>query len=339
MVSKKSMGKTQQISGHSTPCGEGTITALTHMEHNERVLSERTFKGRKAKKGLRFAVGVTGLIFLVELIGGWLSGSLALMADAGHMATDLFALSISYLAIRLSARPSTKKRSYGYFRVEIIAALINGVILCITALFVTIEAWQRISVPKEIDASRMLVFGIIGLAANIASAVMLHREQKNSVNVKAAYIHILSDLAGSVGVVGGSMLISLTGITAIDSIISFVIAILIVQSALKIIRESVNVLMESVPTELDIHDIEQTLLDFNHVEGLHDLHVWALTSGVNALSCHLLVDNFEAGQNILVPIHRELKEKYNIDHVTIQLEDERFFQAHKTASSAKSVPS
>ncbi|MCW8799022.1 MAG: cation diffusion facilitator family transporter, partial [Prosthecochloris sp.] len=264
------------------------------MEHNEQVLSERTFKGRKAKKGLRFAVSVTGLIFLVELIGGWVSGSLALMADAGHMATDLFALSISYLAIRLSARPSTKKRSYGYFRIEIIAALINGVILCITALFITIEAWKRISLPKEIDSAQMLVFGIIGLTANIASATMLHREQKNSVNVKAAYIHILSDLAGSVGVVAGSILISLTRITTIDSIISFIIAILIVQSALKIIREAVDVLMESVPPELDIQEIEEALLNFRHVEGLHDLHVWALTSGVNALSCHLLVKNLDA---------------------------------------------
>lgn len=308
------------------------------MEHNEQVLSERTFKGRKAKKGLRFAVGVTSLIFLVELIGGWLSGSLALMADAGHMATDLFALSISYLAIRLSARPSTKKRSYGYFRVEIIAALINGVILCITALFITIEAWKRISLPKEIDSAQMLVFGIIGLTANIASATMLHREQKNSVNVKAAYIHILSDLAGSVGVVAGSILISLTRITTIDSVISFIIAILIVQSALKIIREAVDVLMESVPPELDIQEIEEALLNFRHVEGLHDLHVWALTSGVNALSCHLLVKNLDAGQNILVPIHRELKEKYNIDHVTIQLEDERFIAAHNKASAAKSLP-
>ncbi|WP_244148018.1 cation diffusion facilitator family transporter [Prosthecochloris aestuarii] len=305
-----------------------SINAVKHMEHNEQVLSERTFKGRKAKKGLRFAVSVTGLIFLVELIGGWVSGSLALMADAGHMATDLFALSISYLAIRLSARPSTKKRSYGYFRIEIIAALINGVILCITALFITIEAWKRISLPKEIDSAQMLVFGIIGLTANIASAIMLHREQKNSVNVKAAYIHILSDLAGSVGVVAGSILISLTRITTIDSIISFIIAILIVQSALKIIREAVDVLMESVPPELDIQEIEEALLNFRHVEGLHDLHVWALTSGVNALSCHLLVKNLDAGQNILVPIHRELKEKYNIDHVTIQLEDERFIAAH-----------
>lgn len=290
------------------------------MEHNERIRSEQRFKGRKAKKGLRFAVTVTGVIFLTEIVGGLISGSLALLADAGHMATDLFALLISYLAIRFSSKPCTKKRSYGYFRLEIIAALVNGVILCITALFVTVEAWKRLSVPTEIETVQMLSFGMVGLAANIASALWLRKEKESSVNVRAAYIHILSDLAGSVGVVGGALLIGLTGWSWLDSFISFFIAILIVRSALKIIREAVDVLMESVPEELDIQDIEQTLLGFDHVNGLHDLHVWALTSGVNALSCHLLVDDPERAPALLDAIHKELKDRYNIDHVTIQLE-------------------
>ena len=291
------------------------------MEHNERILSEQNFKGGRARKRLKYAVVITGVIFLVELVGGWISGSLALMADAGHMATDLFALLISYLAITFSAKPSTKQRSYGYLRLEIIAALINGVILCIAALFVIIEAWKRISLPKEIETLEMLSFGMIGLAANVINAVSLRREKDSSVNVKAAYVHILSDLAGSFGVVGGAILIRLTGWVILDSLISFFIALLIVRSALSIIKEAVNVLMESVPKELDIGDIEQTLLHFDHVEGLHDLHVWALTSGVNALSCHLRVDDLREGQKLLMSIHGELKEKFNIDHVTIQLED------------------
>ena len=296
------------------------------MEHNERIRSEQSFRGGKARKGLQFAVVVTGLIFVVELVGGWLSGSLALMADAGHMATDLFALLISFLAIKFSAKPSTKERSYGYFRLEIIAALINGVILCIAALFITVEAWKRISMPKDIETIEMLSFGMVGLAANIVNAILLRKEKDNSVNVKAAYVHILSDLAGSLGVVGGAILIQLTGLMVLDSFISFFIAVLIVRSALNIIKEAVNVLMESVPKELDIGDIEKTLLDFDHVQNLHDLHVWALTSGVNALSCHLKVDDLQEGQKLLLPIHRELKEKYNIDHVTIQLEDSDSFK-------------
>lgn len=300
------------------------------MEHNERVLSEQNFRGGRARKRLKFAVAITGIIFLVELAGGWLSGSLALIADAGHMATDLFALLISYLAIKFSAKPSTRQRSYGYFRLEIIAALINGVILCIMALFIIIEAWKRISLPKEIETIEMLSFGMIGLAANVINALFLRKEKDNNVNVKAAYIHILSDLAGSVGVVGGAILIQLTGWMILDSLISFFIALLIVRSALNIIKEAVNVLMESVPKELDIGDIEQTLLHFDHVQNLHDLHVWALTSGVNALSCHLLVDDLDEGQQLLTPIHRELKEKYDIDHVTIQLEDERFLKSKTT---------
>ncbi|WP_294345279.1 cation diffusion facilitator family transporter [Prosthecochloris sp.] len=294
------------------------------MEHNERVRSEQTFRSGKAKKGLQYAVVITAVIFFVELVGGWLSGSLALIADAGHMATDLFALLISFLAIKFSVKPSTKQRSYGYFRLEIIAALINGVILCVTALFITIEAWKRIAMPKEIQTIEMFFFGVIGLTANCINAFSLRKEKSNSVNVKAAYIHIVSDLAGSVGVVGGALLIQLTGWMALDSFISFFIAVLIVRSSLGIIKEAVNVLMESVPKELDIGDIESTLLNFDHVQNLHDLHVWALTSGINALSCHLQVDNLQEGQKLLTPIHRELKEKYNIDHVTIQLEDERF---------------
>ena len=303
------------------------------MEHNERIRWEQSFRGGKARKGLQFAVVITGLIFLVELVGGWLSGSLALMADAGHMATDLFALLISFLAIKFSAKPSTKERSYGYFRLEIIAALVNGVILCIAALFVIVEAWKRISMPKDIGTVEMLSFGLIGLAANIINAVLLRKEKDNSVNIKAAYLHILSDLAGSVGVVGGAILIQLTGLTVLDSFISFFIAVLIVRSALNIIKEAVNVLMESVPKELDIGDIEKTLLGFDHVQNLHDLHVWALTSGINALSCHLQVDNLHEGQKLLHPIHRELKEKYNIDHVTIQLEDKRFEPEKMTSST------
>ncbi|MBF0586738.1 cation transporter [Prosthecochloris sp. N3] len=302
------------------------------MEHNERVLTEKTFKGRKARKGLGFAVGITSLILIVELIGGWLSGSLALVADAGHMATDLFALLISFIAVYISSRPSTQERSYGYVRIEILAALINGIILCVMAVFVLIEAFRRISLPADIQSTTMLVFGLIGLAANIASAFMLHREQKNSVNVKAAYIHVLSDLAGSVGVVAGALLITLTGLTFIDSFISFLIALLIIHSAVKILRESVNVLMESVPEELDIDEIEKTLLHFNHVHDLHDLHVWALTSGVYALSCHLVVDDPADNCSLLACIHRKMKELYNIDHVTIQLE------ARKTSAEQPEHP-
>jgi len=291
------------------------------MEHNERVRSEHTFKGGRARKGLKTAAIITGVILLVELVGGWLSGSLSLMADAGHMATDFLALLISYLAILFSSKPSTEQRSYGYLRLEIIAALVNGVILCITALFVTIEAWKRISLPKEIETIQMLAFGIVGLLANVFNAIQLRKEKDNSVNIKAAYTHILSDLAGSFGVVGGAVIIGLTGLMVLDSLISFFIALLIVRSALNIIKEAVNVLMESVPNDLNIREIEQTLLHFDHVGSIHDLHVWALTSGVNALSCHLRVDDLHEGQKLLTSIHRELKEKYNIDHVTIQLED------------------
>lgn len=300
------------------------------MEHNERVRAEQYFRGKRARRGLRYAIIITGVIFLVELVGGLISGSLALMADAGHMITDLFALLISFLAIQFSLRPSTKQRSYGYYRLEIIAAFFNGVLLCVMAVLVAIEAWKRISLPKDIASIEMLAFGVVGLGANIINAFFLRKERQNSVNIQAAYIHVLSDLAGSLGVVGGAILISLTGLVIFDSVISFFIAILIVRSALKIIMEAVNVLLESVPKELDIGAIERTLLHFDHVEGLHDLHVWALTSGVNALSCHLLIDDSREGERLLGLIHSELKSRYNIDHVTIQLENRAFSKSNTT---------
>ena len=300
------------------------------MEHNERVRAEQRTRTFGARKSLKLAIIITAAIFFFEIAGGFISGSLALIADAGHMATDLFALLISFLAIRFSVQPSTKERSYGYFRLEILAALINGVVLCAVALFIVIEAWKRIAVPIDIAAIEMLAFGAVGLIANMVNAVFLQKEKDMSVNVRAAYIHILSDLAGSVGVVLGALLIRLTGWMVLDSLISLFIALLIVRSALTIIKEAVDVLMESVPKELDIENIEKTLLDFGHVKSLHDLHVWSLTSGINALSCHLQVDDLRMGQKLLRAVHRELKEKYNIDHVTIQLEEADHVQHFQT---------
>ena len=300
------------------------------MEHNERVRAEQRTRTFGARKSLKLAIIITAAIFFFEIAGGFISGSLALIADAGHMATDLFALLISFLAIRFSVQPSTMERSYGYFRLEILAALINGVVLCAVALFIVIEAWKRIAVPIDIAAIEMLAFGAVGLIANMVNAVFLQKEKDMSVNVRAAYIHILSDLAGSVGVVLGALLIRLTGWMVLDSLISLFIALLIVRSALTIIKEAVDVLMESVPKELDIENIEKTLLDFGHVKSLHDLHVWSLTSGINALSCHLQVDDLRMGQKLLRAVHRELKEKYNIDHVTIQLEEADHVQHFQT---------
>lgn len=292
------------------------------MEHNFRVHIEKIKRNRKARRGLGYASIITLVIFFVELVGGFLSGSLALLADAAHMATDIFSLGLSYLAAWMASKPASAKRSYGYYRVEILAALINGLMLCVIALFICMEAYNRLMIQTRVNADEMLGFGLIGLLANIISAVLLSRNQHESVNVKAAYVHVLSDLAGSIAVIIGAVVIFFTGKFWIDSILSAVIAALILRSAWEIIQEAVDVLMETVPSNISIDEVKADLLKTEHVKDIHDLHVWSITTGVNALSCHVLVDDYKHSQELILGINKMLKDTYNIDHVTIQLEDD-----------------
>lgn len=308
------------------------------MEHNHHVYRERLQSSAKATKGLFLSTIVTVVIFLVELVGGLISGSLALLADAGHMATDAFALLVSYVAVWFAAKPATKNRTYGYYRVEILAALLNGVILCLIAIFVCYEAISRFASPRDIHAETMALFGGIGLLANVASALFLHRSKEHSVNVRAAYLHVLSDLLGSIGVLVAAGLIALTGWRMVDPIISLLIAILIIRSGWRVVSESVDVLLESVPRDLDIARIERELRAHEHVVDLHDLHIWSITSGVNALSCHIVVDEYDCSQTLILGINKMLKERFNIDHVTIQLEDGHVRQRIGHHHSSESVP-
>jgi cobalt-zinc-cadmium efflux system protein len=291
------------------------------MEHNQNIYKEKLKTSASASKGLLFSTLLTLTIFIIELIGGFISGSLALIADAGHMATDVFALSISYFAVWMSNKPATNHRTYGYYRVEILAALANGLLLVGIAGLIAFEAVARIGSPKEIQTTEMIFFGLIGFAANLASACLLHRAKSCSVNVKSAYLHVLSDLAGSVGVLIGAGLIALTKWLFIDSLVSLFIAILIVRSGWQIVSEAIDVLLESVPREIDLTQIEGQLRAHRHVVDLHDLHVWAITSGVNALSCHIVIDEYDCSQSLILSINQMLKERFNIDHVTIQLEN------------------
>jgi len=291
------------------------------MEHNQHIYQEKLKKSTTASKRLFLSTLVTTGIFLVELVGGWISGSLALLADAGHMFTDVLALLVSSLAIWLASKPATKSRTYGLYRIEILAALLNGTFLCLIAAFICYEAIMRFGIPKDIHTDEMMLFGGIGLLANVISAGLLHRSKESSINVKAAYLHVLSDLMSSVGVLVAAGLIALTGWQAFDSIVSLFIAGLIVRGGWNVVTESIDVLLESVPRDLDIVCIEKELRAHEHVVDLHDLHIWAITSGVNALSCHIVVDEYDCSQSLILSINKLLKERFNIDHVTIQLED------------------
>ncbi len=308
------------------------------MEHNQHIYQEKLKKSTTASRGLFLSTLVTATIFLVELVGGLISGSLALLADAGHMVTDVFALLVSSLAVFLASKPATKNRTYGLYRIEILAALLNGIILCLIAIFICYEAIMRFGLPREIHTQEMMLFGGIGLLANVVSALLLHRSKESSVNVRAAYLHVLSDLMGSIGVLVAAGLIALTGWQAFDSIVSLFIAVLIVRGGWNVVSESIDVLLESVPRDLDISHIEKELRAHEHVVDLHDLHIWAITSGVNALSCHIVVDEYDCSQSLILSINKMLKERFNIDHVTIQLENghvHKHIEHHRTSLSEK----
>jgi cobalt-zinc-cadmium efflux system protein len=308
------------------------------MEHNHHIYQEKLKKSSAASKGLFLSTFITAGIFLVELVGGLISGSLALLADAGHMFTDVLALLVSSLAVFFASKPATKNRTYGFYRIEILAALLNGTILCLIAVFICYEAIVRFGNPRDIHTDEMMLFGGFGLLANVVSACLLHRSKECSVNVKAAYLHVLSDLMGSVGVLVAAGLIALTGWQAFDSIISLFIAALIVRGGWNVVSESIDVLLESVPRDLDITSIEKELRAHKHVVDLHDLHIWAITSGINALSCHIVVDEYDCSQSLILSINKMLKERFNIDHVTIQLEDghvHKHIAHHQTSLSER----
>ncbi|MFN3386719.1 MAG: cation diffusion facilitator family transporter [Candidatus Thermochlorobacter sp.] len=307
------------------------------MEHNHSIYLERLEIGKSAQQSLALASLITTTIFLVELIGGLISGSLALLADAGHMATDVMALGLGWVAVWFAKKPATAERTYGYYRVEILAALTNGVVLCALSLLICYEALMRLNDPKNIYIEEMFGFGAIGLLANVVSAVLLHKTSKTSVNVRAAYLHVLGDLLGSIGVVIGASIIYFTNWLFVDALISMAIAGLILRSSWGVITEAVDVLLESVPKDLNIQELEQALRQMTHVCDLHDLHVWSITSGVNALSCHVVVDEYDCSEQLILCINKMLKERFGIEHVTIQLETHKVKAEIKHPSLAETA--
>jgi cobalt-zinc-cadmium efflux system protein len=262
---------------------------------------------------------------VAELVGGLLSGSLALLADAGHMFTDVAALGLSVFAIRLARRPPSQKRTYGYVRIEILAALVNGAALLVIAGLVVWEAWQRLREPTSIDGTIMLAVASAGLAVNIAGALLLHSHAHDNLNVRGAYLHVIGDLLGSVGAITAGVVILATGWTPIDPIASVLIALLILYSAWNLVREATDVLLESVPSHVDMQAILDDLGGIEGLEEVHDVHVWTLTSGFVALSAHGVIDDVAQHNRILDQI-RDGMRSHGIEHVTFQIELRPLYQ-------------
>jgi cobalt-zinc-cadmium efflux system protein len=268
---------------------------------------------------MRWVLGITAAFMVAEVVGGILSNSLALLADAGHMFTDVGALGLSLVAMRLAQRPPSPTKTYGYVRLEILAALINGAALLFISVFILKEAWGRFRAPPEVDGPLMMTVAVVGLGVNVVGAVLLHSHAGESLNVRGAYLHVLGDLLGSVGAIAAGILILTMGWMVADPIISVVIALLILFGAWRLVREAADVLLESAPRGLDVEELVEDLRSIQGLEELHDIHVWALTSGFVAMSGHGVIDDLSIHRRILDQINERLNER-GISHVTFQLE-------------------
>ncbi|MFW6205929.1 MAG: cation diffusion facilitator family transporter [Gemmatimonadota bacterium] len=278
------------------------------------------------RRTLLIVLALTATFMVAELVGGLLSGSLALLADAAHMLTDVAALVLSLFAIRFARRPATAEKTYGYLRAEILAALVNGVVLIVLALIIFREAWERFHDPVVVRGGLMLGVATAGLAVNVIAAAMLHRSAGESLNVRGAYLHVLGDLLGSVGAITAAVVILATGWYPADPIISVAVGALILWSSFKLVRESVDVLLEAVPAHLDLDEIRDSIRRIPGVATVHDLHVWAVTSDYFAMSGHAEVDDVERTQEVLRAIHDRMHEEFGISHVTVQVEPRAIYQ-------------
>jgi cobalt-zinc-cadmium efflux system protein len=268
---------------------------------------------------LSLVLVLTLLFMVVEIVGGWLSGSLALLADAGHMLTDAGALGLSLLSAWIALRPANESKTYGYQRWEILAALVNGAALFGIAGWVIVEAVQRIQHPAPIRAELFLFIAAGGLLVNLISLRILHGMRQGNLNARGAYLHVLGDALGSVGALGAAAIIMLTGWTVADPIISIALALLILIGAWRLLRESTDILLEGVPGNVSMAEVQRCMLGVSGVTAVHDLHVWTVTSGLVAMSGHAIVPQLGSHPEVLDRIRSEMA-RLGIGHVTIQLE-------------------
>lgn len=265
---------------------------------------------------------LTALYMLAEAIGGWYAHSLALMADAGHMLSDVAALGLGLFAVWISRRPPTPARSYGYHRTEILAALANAATLIAISVWICIEAWRRLSTPSVVDGQTVMVIAWGGLFVNLAGMWVLHGGRNSSLNVRGAWLHVAADALGSVGTIAAGAAVAFLGWQWADPVASAIIAVLVCWSAWALLKESVDVLMESTPSGIDSERVRDSLAAVGGVCAVHDLHIWSITSGNVSLSAHISVDGTRPDRDVLPDLCARLRDDFRITHVTLQLEGE-----------------
>jgi cobalt-zinc-cadmium efflux system protein len=296
--------------------GEILVEHHRHNHHHNQEPLRETGKSR-----LRLILVLTSLFFVVEVLGGLWTNSLALLSDAGHMLSDMFALGLSLFAFWLSSKKPSPTKTYGYYRFEIVAAFINGVLIILIALWIFGEAYRRFQHPAAVKSVPMLFIAIIGLMINVLGIYLLHKAGTKNLNIRGALIHLIGDAAGSVGAVTAAVVITLTGWTLFDPLVSVLIGLLIIYSAWRLLWDVVNILMQGVPPHIDLKSIKEAMLSVDGVTGLCDLHIWSLTSQVDMLSAHVVVEDMARNKEILQKLTCVINERFGIDHVTLQIED------------------
>ncbi len=276
----------------------------------------------RERGAVRMGLWVSAGLFVTEVVGGWWTNSLALLSDAAHLFTDVAALGLALFALWIGTRPASESKTFGYYRAEILAALVNGVVLWVVVYFILVEAWHRLDEPPVVAGGGMLAFALLGLAVNLFVALRLREHRHQSLNLRGAYLHVVGDAFGSVGAVAAGVAIVATGWQAADAMASACIAVLILFSSWTLVREAVDVLMEAVPAHVDVEALRTVLERVPGTDEVHDLHVWTLTTGRYALSAHAVVRHHADDDAVLAAMAELCTRQFHIEHVTIQIEHE-----------------
>lgn len=284
------------------------------------VIDQTSQRSGNVKRRLGIALTLAGTYLVVAVLGGLFTGSLALLADAGHMLTDVAGLGLALLAVRFAEKPATPENTYGYYRGEILAALTNAVVLIVISLYILYEAYQRLLVPPEIASATVLAVAGVGLLVNIGGLFVLRGGASSSLNVKGAYFEVLSDLLSSVAVIAAAAIMWATGWYYADPLVSAAIGLFILPRTWRLLREAVGVLLEGSPSDVNLTTLRQVLATIPGVQDVHDVHVWTLTSGYNALSVHLVVADPSLAASALDAARKAATDNFEIRHVTVQVE-------------------
>jgi len=288
--------------------------------HNNHAHTHGHQHAARSQRRLALVLALITLYMFAEAVGGWLSNSLALLADAGHMLTDVAALLLALFAAWFSARPATPNKTFGYYRLEILAAFTNGVVLVAISLGIFYTAYRRWLEPTAVESHLLILVASGGLVVNLICAWLLHGAHEGDLNVRGAWLHIIGDALGSVGAIIAGVLIAVRGWNAADPLISALISCLIIWSSWHLLREATNVLLEGTPAHINLASVEEAILRTNGVEGVHDLHVWTITSGREALSAHVVHAHTVTQPALLNALRVKLHDRFGVDHLTIQME-------------------